>query len=299
MVACLITGWNGFLGSTICSNLDFNFTTLGRNQSSNIVCDLSKEIPRIDKSFDLVIHAAGKAHSVPRTDEEKKVFFDVNEGGTANLLSGLNNNVNKPKTFVFISSVAVYGLQSASLVKEDSPLDAKDPYGLSKINAENIVRAWCEDNGVACVILRLPLLVGERPLGNLGSMIKGIKNGFYFNIAGGNSRKSMVLSDDVVKIIPSVLEHNGTYNLTDGYHPSFLELSHLIADQLKRQYPLNIPSWMAFLISKIGDFIGPKAPINSNKLAKITSDLTFDDSLARKELSWSPTPVLKGFRLDK
>ena len=33
---------------------------------------------------------------------------------------------------------------------------------------------------IVCTILRLPLIVGSNPPGNLGKMINGIKNGFYF-----------------------------------------------------------------------------------------------------------------------
>jgi hypothetical protein len=42
---------------------------------------------------------------------------------------------------------------------------------------------------------------------------------------------------------------------------------------------------------------GNNAPNNTNKLKKITSNLTFDDSLAREKLGWNPTPVLKGFKI--
>ncbi|MBC7915293.1 MAG: hypothetical protein H7Y07_14350 [Pyrinomonadaceae bacterium] len=47
----------------------------------------------------------------------------------------------------------------------------------------------------------------------------------------------------------------------------------------------------------MGDILGKRAPINSVKLKKITSDLTFDDSKAREILGWNPTPVLKGFKV--
>lgn len=46
-----------------------------------------------------------------------------------------------------------------------------------------------KQHNVVCTILRLPLLVGTNPPGNLGAMIKGIARGYYFNIGGGKSKK--------------------------------------------------------------------------------------------------------------
>jgi nucleoside-diphosphate-sugar epimerase len=140
--------------------------------------------------------------------------------------------------------------------------------------------------------------VGSKPLGNLGSMIKGIQKGYYFNIAGGQGKKSMVLAEDVVKNILKISEIGGIYNLTDGYHPSFSELSSYIAIQLCKGKPMNIPIWLAKIIAKFGDLLGSKAPINTNKLKKITSDLTFDDTKAREAFGWNPTRVLEGFKIN-
>jgi len=43
--------------------------------------------------------------------------------------------------------------------------------------------------------------------------------------------------------------------------------------------------------------LGRRSPINSDKLKKIVSNLTFDDSKARKLLGWNPALVLKGFKI--
>jgi nucleoside-diphosphate-sugar epimerase len=293
----LLTGSSGFLGKELKKNLISEVDLFELNRSSgNYLFDLSDVTPTFDLPFNLVIHAAGKAHSVPKNEAEKQDFFNVNVKGTSNLLKGLENS-GFPKSFVFISSVAVYGKKSEKLINESENLSAKDPYGQSKIQAEKLIQAWCEKHNVICTILRLPLIAGLNPPGNLGSMIKGIQKGYYFNIAGGKAKKSMVLVEDVAGIILRAGEIGGIYNLTDGYHPSFTELSELIAKQLNKNKPGNIPIWLARVISKAGDLLGSKAPINSNKLRKITLDLTFDDSKARKLLGWNPSPVLEGFKI--
>lgn len=296
MYKILITGSSGFLGKIIIRNLNnFSLISLGRTPS-DIMVDLSQDVPQLD-TVSLVVHAAGKAHQVPNSAQQSQEFYDVNVKGTRNLIKGLEQCKSLPKAFVFISSVSVYSVESGKLINETAPLFAKDPYGESKIQAENLIQQWCSKHNVICTILRLPLLAGPNPPGNLGSMIKGIKSGYYFNIAGGKAKKSVVLAEDVAKIIPVVANIGGIYNLTDRYNPNFSELSKLIARQLGKSNPTNIPKWMADIMAKVGDLIGSKAPIDSKKLRKITSDLTFDDSKAVSAFGWNPTPVLQGFKI--
>ena len=291
----LITGSSGFLSSFLIKGiLNCNILKLSRSKSDYNI-DLSKFTPVFNKKFDLVIHAAGKAHSIPKTQEEIVSFNNINVTGTQNLLNGLINNL--PKQFVFISSVSVYGLTSGESISETSPLLANDPYGKSKIKAESLVRTWCEEHNVTCTILRLPLVVGQNPPGNLGEMIQGIKKGYYFNIAGGNAKKSMVLASDISNFILKAAEIGGIYNLTDGIHPTFHELSKSLSRNLYKSFVPNMPLFTANVLAKIGDILGNSFPINTNKLSKITSTLTFDDTKARVAFGWKPTPVLDSFKL--
>jgi nucleoside-diphosphate-sugar epimerase len=295
----LLTGAKGFLGAYLNSVLlsSGKVDTLGRSGATFNV-DLSKTRPLLVKQYDLVVHSAGKAHSVPVTDMEKELFFDVNVKGTANLLNALEQSGNLPKAFVFISSVSVYGLETGTNIQEDQFLSATDPYGKSKIQAEELIASWCIKNQVVCSVLRLPLIVGEHAPGNLQSMIKGISKGYYFNIGGGKARKSMVLAQDVAELIMEVAPVGGIFNLTDGYHPSFFELSAAISSKLnKKTSPWNMPLGVARILGEFGDLLGRRAPVNSAKIKKITSDLTFNDDKARKLLNWRPTPVITGLKI--
>lgn len=278
----LLTGSNGFLGKYIYDHLSksYEIITLSRS-GANIIADLSIEQPMFS-SVDMVIHCAGKAHNVPKSEIEKQEFFQVNVTGTSNLLNSLKLCNKLPKSFLFISSVSVYGREIGTNINEDSPLLAKDPYGLSKIEAEKLIKSWCDDNNVICTILRLPLLVGKNPPGNLGAMVSAINKGYYFNIGGGKSKKSMILAEDIATLIPDAFSKGGIYNLSDGFNPDFKTLSSAISFSLKKQKPLNIPFFIAKIFAILNDFVGSKIPLNSLKLKKITSDLTFDDSKARK-----------------
>lgn len=293
----LLTGSSGYLGQYIYASIKTTHQVYTLSSKlADITSDLRNSVPKLPECS-LVIHAAGKAHSIPRTEAEILDFYAVNVKGTYNLLKALEE-CGLPRTFVFISSVAVYGLEAGIDITEDQPLLANDPYGKSKIEAEQLVINWCKKNNVICTILRLPLIAGMNAPGNLKTMVNGIKKGFYFNIDGGKAQKSIVLADDVAKIIPMAATIGGIYNLTDGYHPSFFELSKVISSQLNKSVPLNIPIWLAGLMAKIGDIIGSKAPVNSSKLKKIISNLTFDDSKAKQMLGWKPTAVLQEFKIE-
>ena len=292
----LLTGATGFLGKILQAKLDDQMITLGRTSENKITCDLSETIPKLPP-VDLVIHAAGKAHMLPRTKADAQDFFEVNVQGTKNLLAALTAAPTRPKYFVFISSVSVYGLVSGEMINEDAPLLATDPYGRSKIEAEKLITEWCKLHLVICTIFRLPLIVGANALGNLGGMINGIQKGYYVNVAKGSARKSMVLADDVAAIIPEAASVGGIFNLTDGQHPSFIELSELITRQLQARMPKSIPFWFGVVLARFGDLFGQHAPFNSIKLEKITNTLTFDDTKAQRILGWKPNNVLDGLQV--
>jgi nucleoside-diphosphate-sugar epimerase len=291
----ILTGASGFLGKLILEKSNIDFLTLGRTRNSDIVNDLIINIPNLS-NINLIVHCAGLAHFTPKKIKDENLFYNINVVGLKNLLSAFSTN-NLPNKFVFISSVSVYGLIKGESIDETSPLLAKDPYGKSKIEAEQIIKDWCSEHNVIYTILRLPLVIGENPPGNLGSMIKGIKNGYYFNIADGNAKKSMVLASDIANFILKASEVGGTFNLTDGYHPSIKEISKIISFQLGKSKILNLPYIFAYMIALMGDLLGNGFPLDSKKLAKITSTLTFDDTKARCAFRWEPTPVLKGIKI--
>lgn len=294
----LLTGSNGFLGKFLQKGLKSNSLKVLNRSNSDFNFDLAYDVPVINEEFDIVIHNAGCAHIVPQTKKDIQLFYDVNVIGTINLLKSFSKNI-LPQKFVFISSISVYGLKKGFNVNEDYPLLANDPYGKSKIEAEKIVQTWCNENNIVCTILRLPLVAGSNPPGNLGSMILGIKKGYYFNIGGGHAQRSIVLATDISKYILIAAEIGGIFNLTDGKHPSFYELSHIISKQAGKSFVSNLPIHLAYILAKFGDLFGDKLPFNSNKLSKTTNTLTFNDSRARITFGWNPTPVLNKFSIDE
>jgi hypothetical protein len=107
----------------------------------------------------------------------------------------------------------------------------------------------------------------------------------------------MVLVSDVSRFILKASSTGGIYNLTDGYHPNFNELSHYIASQFSKKTILNLPLFFVRILAFFGDNIFYNFPINTIKLTKIISTLTFNDCKARNAFAWDPKPVLKEFKI--
>lgn len=292
----LFTGGTGFLGKNVMPILqkDYEVTTCGITPEDMIQANLAKLVPELPQQYDIVLHAAGKAHVVPKTEEEKQLFFDINYQGTVNLCKALEQ-VGVPKALVFISTVAVYGCESGELITEEHPLNGETPYAKSKIMAEEYLTSWCKEHGVILGILRPSLLAGKNAPGNLGAMVNGVRKGFYMNIAGGRVIKSVLMAEDIARLLPLVAEKGGVYNVCDTRQPSFGELSISVARQLGKRKPISIPYWMAWCMAKVGDLLGSKAPINSYKLSKMTESLTFSNEKARRELGWEPLDVLENY----
>ena len=294
----LFTGASGFLGYNIRPILEksYDVHTIGLTDDDDIKINIAKKVPPINTHYDVVLHAAGKAHTVPKTEAEKQVFYDVNYQGTVNLCKALEN-AGVPKALIFISSVAVYGCEFGELIDETHPLEVDSPYAKSKIMAEEYLKTWCLDNKVKLSILRPSLLAGKNAPGNLGAMVNGIKKGFYMNIAGGKVIKSILMAEDIARLVPILVEKGGIYNVCDTRQPSFGEISASVAKQLGKGKPLSIPYWMAWCMAKAGDLLGSKAPINSYKLEKMTKSLTFSNEKARHELNWEPSDVLDSYKI--
>jgi len=289
-LSVLITGASGFLGRYLVSALrsSQDVLKLGRKPSADIICDLVRCVPNVP-AVSMVVHAAGLAHVVPKNSSDGAAIHAANVLGTKNLLQGLAVG-RPPQTFVFISSVSVYGLERGDRIDESAPLLGDGPYAKSKIDAEQLITKWGKSHGVNVVILRLPLVVGDHPPGNLGAMCRAIRFGYYFRVGEGAARRSMVLAEDVARMIPMLRGKSGIFHLTDGRHPSYADLDTCYAAKMGRRIRV-IPPRAARFVASIGDRV-PCVPLNSRRLGKLQQSLTFSDDKAISELGWAPRSVL-------
>ena len=298
MEKLLFTGGTGFLGRNIKPILDKNYevTTIGIMDADMIKANFVSDIPQLPERYDIVLHAAGKAHIYPKTEAERQAFYDVNLKGSIHLCDALEK-VGLPKSFIFISTLNVYGDEPGNMnTEDDRPLVGSSPYADSKIQAERYLTEWCKKKNVVLTILRPALLAGKGAPGNLGAMINGISTGAYLSIAGGKAKKSVLMVDDIAHLVPLVAEKGGVYNVCDDHNPSFGELEATIAKQLGKRKPINIPYWMAKCLALVGDVFS-FFPINSERLEKIVTSDTWSNEKAKRELGWQPMDVLENYKI--
>ena len=182
-----------------------------------------------------------------------------------------------------------------NLINENQNPNPADAYSNSKLLAENHLTKWGFENKIPILILRLPLVVGKNPPGNLKKMIQFFKSGIYISIGNNPARKSAVLAADVALFI-SKLDYysNGVYNLTDGYHPKIKEIEYKLFKIFKTKILINIPKNIINIIFLFGTFLNFPF-LNKKTFKKLTCDLTFDDSLARENIGWKSRKVLDYF----
>lgn len=299
MEKLLLTGGTGFLGKNVKPFLDeqYKVYTCGITPDDMIKANLAKEIPVLDDYYDVVLHACGKAHVIPKTSEEEKAFYDVNYDGTVHLCKALER-VGIPKAFIFVSTIAVYGCEDGGfMIEETHPLNGTSPYAKSKIMAEEYLVEWCKKHDVMLSIIRPSLLAGKNAPGNLGAMVKGIEKGYYVNIGGGKVQKSIMMAEDIAVLVPLLVKKGGIYNVCDDGQPTFGQLSESVARQLGKRKPLSIPLWLAKCLAFVGDCIGKSSPFNSYKLQKMTKSLTVSNKKIKEELGWKPMDVLENYKI--
>lgn len=268
----LLTGRFGLLGKYIYKELksDCEIISLGLNTNNDICVDLSANVPQINSEIDILIHCAGSI--------EDANAMVTNFHGTKNLITAFNDS-NKPKQLIYISSLSVYGKESGDEIDEDTPLRPTTEYGRSKMLAEQELQRWSSENNVILTILRPALTFGNGVHGKAKEMFEAICQGRYFHISGNTARRSVVMADDIANAVRLLHNKGGIYNITDGFHPTVIELADAMAantSSVKRimYCPLK---WLKFA-AKIGDKISPFGKfINSSKLNILTLSLTFSN----------------------
>jgi GlcNAc-P-P-Und epimerase len=169
----LLTGHTGFLGSVIYKELkkSFHVLTVGRDASCDYNLDFSTWDGALElkHSIDAIVHVAGLAHNKAKSNEE---LIAVNTTSVEHLLTLAIKN--KIESFIFISSTAVYGQTYGVNIPEKSSLKGKSTFAMSKREAEKVIEFF---NLGSKLILRLPLVLGPNPPGNLGRLLKSISSG--------------------------------------------------------------------------------------------------------------------------
>jgi UDP-glucose 4-epimerase len=229
MKQVLITGSSGYIGQHLVSLLkdQYLLTGLDNRKLDNVelhVVDINNLSRFKDVEYDTVVHLAALVN-VGESVNRPIDYYQTNVTGTLNVLKTI-----KCQNYVFASTGAA-----------EQP---GSPYGLSKRMAEDIVRHYCERNGINYTIFRFYNVIGTagfaptNPDGLFYNLIKASKTG-VFNLYGtdyatkdGTCVRDYVHVMEICHAIKSAIERpaKGLENLGHGQGHTVKE----IVDLFKR-----------------------------------------------------------------
>jgi UDP-glucose 4-epimerase len=275
----LVTGASGFVGKHLAAEL--------RKQEAEVFALDSRGPDPIDirnwhavKGFgsklgrlDLVYHLAALMF-VPYSFENPRETYEVNVLGTLNVLE-LCRLQGFPK-LVFASSY-VYGEPRYLPVDEEHPLNPGSPYARSKVLGEDLCKAYHEDHGLRCTILRVFNIYGEGQTDSflIPSMIKQLASG-KVELMDPEPKRDFVHVSDVVQAYLRAGEYDqagfNVFNIGSG-------VSYSVDDIVK----LALQAW------------GQEARVRYRHQRRKSEvmDVVADFRKARTELGWEPKVTLE------
>ena len=126
------------------------------------------------------------------------------------------------KRFIFISSIKVNGEGTAlgkPYTADDHP-NPRDPYGVSKLEAEQGLLSLAAETGMEVVIIRPVLVYGPGVKANFLSMMSWLDRGIPLPFGAIHNRRSLVALDNLVSLIVTCIAHpaaaNQVFLVSDG-----------------------------------------------------------------------------------
>ena len=286
MPTVLITGAAGFIGGHLADYLRKKGcgTKLCIRQQDKInklipgqdYVAVDLDDPHIDyaalfSNIDMIIHLAGKAHSVNFTREE---IYRSNYASTARLFdaavaAGL-------RRFIYLSTAKVY--------KKNASFGG-DNYSGSKSEAEKYIEAASAERNIETVILRSPLVYGPGVRANFLRLMQLVRSGVPLPFANIANQRSFVYVENLCDLIYTcICQHrmkDQKILCVKDWDVSTPELIRMLARNLgvkARLFPC--PRW---LLNAGFRLLGQK-----ENLARLTDSLVVDDSYTRTLLKWAP-----------
>jgi len=302
----LVTGASGFIGKHLVRTLveqGRDVRCLVRKTSdTQYLNDLGVELfygdllnrnslKDIAKNVNIVYHLAGEIYSNRNRD-----FYRVNFDGTRNLVEECLPE--KIERFVFLSSIAAVGpnRKRGVLLNEQSPCKPLDPYGRSKLQAEQLLIQSLVKYVFPVVIIRAPTVYG--PLGKsiiLKKIVEKIRTGHFITLGNGNNLRSMCYIDNLIQGLMAAERSNNSvgevFFISDeraySYNEIFQKITEEFGATLKKTH---LPGWLgeicglAFkLISMTGLYYLPLY-----MAWHMVLDMACDIKKAKRKLNYQP-----------
>lgn len=288
-----ITGGTGFIGQRLTHRLN----ATGYEYLSSTVRATATHADCIDElhGFDVVIHLAGRAHSVTSEDDRAEYHLVNTEFPLRLATAAIESSVQK---FIFVSSVQAAQYQDD--VGPNSELHSNWPtdiYGASKREAEQALQAldWKDTQ---LLILRPCLLFGAGAKANIRSLLKHGGSRFI-PIVRGAGRRSMLHVDDFCALLMAAVEAGplavGPYIVAGECAPDINELRRAVV----RAQGGKAPFWSvsADTLKGLAAFVklltANKLDLG-NALSKVVEDRVYDSTLLASRLPWRPELSFEG-----
>ena len=293
-----LTGATGFVGGAVMRRLvtdGFRVTAAARSGSGAFNEEV--DVVRFDSfegadwresliGVDAVVHCAARVHVMSDTEVDPLAAFrKVNVESTLNLAEQAAEA--GVRRFVFISSIKVNGegtRPSKPYTADDAPAPS-DPYGISKLEAEQGLLALAGRTAMEVVIIRPVLVYGPGVRANFLHMMRWLDKGIPLPFGAIDNRRSLVALDNLVDLIITSINHpaaaNQIFLISDGEDLSTTQLLRRTAAALgKSARLLPVPSWMLSGAAKLAG----KDALSQ----RLCGSLQVDIRKTRNVLQWTP-----------
>ena len=237
------------------------------------------------RGVDAVVHLAARVHVMRETVADPVAEFRrVNVEATRRLAEAAAHA--GVRRFVFVSSVKVHGERSPGRPFTEADVPApEDPYGVSKLEAEQMLAGVAAGTGLEVVVLRPPLVYGPGVGGNLRTLLRAVVRGLPLPLGAVRNRRSLVfvgnLADAIVRCVESPAAAGRTFLVDDGEPRSTAQLVGDLARAAGRAPRLvAVPT---IVLRAVARGLGQGAAAD-----RLVDDLEIDSSALRQALAWHP-----------
>ena len=288
-----VTGPNGFIGQHLSSFIlevglplrEIKLTRAGGVfgiASIDSATDWSEALADVE----VVIHCASRVHVLDdQAADPLAAYRAVNVAGTQRLaIQAAELGV---KRLIFLSSIKVNGegTSAGNSFNELSPAAPLDPYGISKLEAEQALQQVSAQTGLEVVIVRPPLVYGPGVRANFLRLLRLVQRQIPLPLGAVHNQRSLIYVSNLVSFLTACALQPAaagrTFLIADAEPLPTPELVQQLALALKTK-PRLLPVPPS-LLSLLGRLSGKQA-----EFSRLTGSLLIDPSEAFQTLNWQP-----------